>query len=760
MLDRGHPDVLIGVPRLPRRHLRRPRLLKLLDAGHPLTVLRGPAGSGKTALLADWATSRAVNGVWVSIDSDIDSRLQYWRTVVTAMVDAGLLDADSPLRAGLEPAGLRRILRRGFNQLTEHHVLIIDGDATVLDPEIDDDVITLARDVANLSIVIAGRGRTTLEHPRVALQVDRQLIGPAALAFTAAEIEELFQRAGQDAGDSASVVREVTGGHPALVRALLQQRPATEDLSHRATLQSSVAAVVRSDVRRHLNDPERRELSRFLLRCSLPDELPAGLADRLGEGTRIAQHLQQLERLGVMETDPEAGVITVWAAIRELLREEAQARLPTELPALHRRIARWELTAARPLPALRHAVASGDYALVSTVITSHWVQFLWDGILTEAEHIVAQIPRYELPHQPVIAALLGLAVNMDPNRRRRAIGYLDIAVEGAQRSRRAVARNQYLFFGILETSLARIAGADRHLDSRSRALARILEEWTSQPIPRAREPIVRTQLAITFFRSGKPREALEVLRDAVSAPAGNPGFAAQQALTIKAGIYAHLGEMTISRSMLRRIDYLEGDPWPQEIRDSYLGVLGHYAAVWDRLVDFDLDGAQEHLDLISPHPVNIEFGPYIVLLRAYLAVLRGDAEAGLLRLTDDVRRLAAEQRLLPSEQVMLSKPFALLNLASGRVGAARLALHGEKTAPANSVLLAVVALAAGQPDDALVHLAARQRDPTSPRSASVQYLVLAAASLRAGDRIGALAAAERLLALMGHHGVRDRKSVV
>jgi len=246
-----------------------------------------------------------------------------------------------------------------------------------------------------------------------------------------------------------------------------------------------------------------------------------------------------------------------------------------------------------------------------------------------------------------------------------------------------------------------------------------------------------------------------VLRDAVSAPAGNPGFAAQQALTIKAGIYAHLGEMTISRSMLRRIDYLEGDPWPQEIRDSYLGVLGHYAAVWDRLDDFDLDGAQEHLDLISPQPVNIEFGPYIVLLRAYLAVLRGDAEAGLLRLTDDVRRLAAEQRLLPSEQVMLSKPFALLNLASGRVGAARLALHGEKTAPANSVLLAVVALAAGQPDDALVHLAARQRDPTSPRSASVQYLVLAAASLRAGDRIGALAAAERLLALMGHHGVRE-----
>lgn len=749
MLKRDHS--VAGVPRLSRHHLRRTRLLELFDAGHPLTLLRGPTGSGKTALVAEWARSTPANGVWVSIDSDIGSRLRYWRTVITAMDDAGLLPDHSPLRAELEPTGLRRTLRRGFLQLTGPQVLIIDNASTVMDPEIDDDVIALARDVTNLSIVIAGRGRTTLEHPRVGLQVDRQLIGPADLAFTAQEIEELFRSAGQDACDGASV-QKVTGGHPALVRAILQRGMATTNMSQRATLPSFVAAVVRSEVRRHLNDPRRRELARFLLRCSLPDSLSAGLVDRLGEGTRVAQHLQELERQGVMDTDPESGVITVWAAIREQLREEARARLPTELPDLHRRIALWELNAGLPLPALRHAVASDDYALVSTVIRSHWVQFLWDGILVEAEHIVAQIPRYELQHQPVIAALLGLAANMDPNRRRRAVGYLAIGVEGARRHRRAAARRQYLFFGMLETSLARIAGEDHRLISRSSALARTLDERTSQPIPRPSEPIVRTQLAITFFRSGRPREALEVLRDAVSVPADNPGLAAQQALSIKAGIYAHLGQMRTSRQLLARAAKL---PWPPGVGDSYLGVLGHYAAVWDRVEEFDLIGAQEHLDVIAPQEVNIEFAPYIALLGAYLAALRGQADEGLVQLTDAVGRLESDRRLLPGERVMLVKPVALLNLASGRVGAARLALQSQDGAPISSVLLAVVELAAGRPEEALVHLATRQQNSATPRSAAVQHLVLAAASLRHGDRAGALAAAEQLVGLMGHHQVRE-----
>ena len=43
-------------PRVPSRHVPRPRLLELLDSGreHALTLVCAPPGYGKTALLAEW----------------------------------------------------------------------------------------------------------------------------------------------------------------------------------------------------------------------------------------------------------------------------------------------------------------------------------------------------------------------------------------------------------------------------------------------------------------------------------------------------------------------------------------------------------------------------------------------------------------------------------------------------------------------------------------------------------------------------------
>lgn len=44
-----------GVPRVPTWAVPRPRPLALLDPGASLVVVHGPAGAGKTLLLASWA---------------------------------------------------------------------------------------------------------------------------------------------------------------------------------------------------------------------------------------------------------------------------------------------------------------------------------------------------------------------------------------------------------------------------------------------------------------------------------------------------------------------------------------------------------------------------------------------------------------------------------------------------------------------------------------------------------------------------------
>jgi LuxR family maltose regulon positive regulatory protein len=63
----------LSLPRIPRWLVTRGRLLELLDAGvqSQLTLLRGPAGSGKTVLLSSWASTAELPGpvAWLSLDA-------------------------------------------------------------------------------------------------------------------------------------------------------------------------------------------------------------------------------------------------------------------------------------------------------------------------------------------------------------------------------------------------------------------------------------------------------------------------------------------------------------------------------------------------------------------------------------------------------------------------------------------------------------------------------------------------------------------
>jgi len=51
------PWAKTAVPHVPPRHVRRPRLLAMLDGAAPgqLVLVSAPAGYGKSLLLAEWA---------------------------------------------------------------------------------------------------------------------------------------------------------------------------------------------------------------------------------------------------------------------------------------------------------------------------------------------------------------------------------------------------------------------------------------------------------------------------------------------------------------------------------------------------------------------------------------------------------------------------------------------------------------------------------------------------------------------------------
>src|SRR5436189_3482349 len=87
----GSPPLLeakLAQPRLRAGVVQRPRLFAALDrlSDVELTVLSGPAGSGKTVLVSSWLTERPdLSPAWVTLDPGDDDPVRLWTYVAHAV---------------------------------------------------------------------------------------------------------------------------------------------------------------------------------------------------------------------------------------------------------------------------------------------------------------------------------------------------------------------------------------------------------------------------------------------------------------------------------------------------------------------------------------------------------------------------------------------------------------------------------------------------------------------------------------------------
>ncbi len=115
-------DVLLAtklhVPRPQPGFVPRPRLVEALGEGlaRGWVLVCAPAGSGKTALLADWARSRGRPVAWLSLDVGDNDPARFWRHAAAAL--------DRPLpglaeRMGPPPSGRRpRVSAQATSRIT------------------------------------------------------------------------------------------------------------------------------------------------------------------------------------------------------------------------------------------------------------------------------------------------------------------------------------------------------------------------------------------------------------------------------------------------------------------------------------------------------------------------------------------------------------------------------------------------------------------------------------------------------------------
>ncbi len=398
-------------PRLPAVFLDRDELTEVLDGPAPLTVVRGPSGTGKTALLASWARTRdraEFPVVWVAVDPETSSRSAIW--VATAMRVAAATDPsfyEDYLDDYADEEAALRLLDHIMVASRTGVCIVFDSYDVRQSVVTDQDVVGLLERHPNLRILVATRTTTALEDLETLAHLDVSLIGPDDLALTR---DQALQIVGRIAGApvAPAVVPESTMS--ALEARLLGYAVERRGWNAREpdTGRRAVADVI---VDRARMEASSAAFFEFALKTALAEHLTYPLANQLSGSRSAMEYLRQAEEmgLGTWHQDEVIPYFRYSPSIAEVLYRTLERERPHEILGMRRTLAGWAETNGFHLEALRNAVLIKDFHLASRITRDHWA-YLWRAKSGETVAVLEAVDRASLDRFPTLTATLGLAL--------------------------------------------------------------------------------------------------------------------------------------------------------------------------------------------------------------------------------------------------------------------------------------------------------------------------------------------------------------
>jgi LuxR family maltose regulon positive regulatory protein len=369
------------IPPAPRSRLQpdahvlvRERLLRRLsDATTPLVVVHGPAGSGKTLLVAAWVDSGQVRAPvgWVSLDSDAAAPGPFWAGVVQALRRCGVplgSDVGIPAEADvIDPSFLARVAA-AVNELDEDVVLVLDEFDAVSGGPVAAELASVLRLAApHLRVVLIGRRlrRFGLARHRAAGAVTE--IGPVELAFTPEETDQLFALHGVVlTAEVRESLRSWTEGWATALRlSALAIGRGTEPEQVTGMLAGGLGHTT-DFLLTEVVDDLPAETQDLLLRTCLLDTVDADLADLLTGRSGSRHILNELATdLAFVRTAPGQNYFRYHQLLADALRARLRRLAPESEERLHRQSAQWFADRGRLTEAVVHALAVGDWSLAA-----------------------------------------------------------------------------------------------------------------------------------------------------------------------------------------------------------------------------------------------------------------------------------------------------------------------------------------------------------------------------------------------------------
>ena len=423
-------DVLLAtklrVPRLQRDFVPRLRLVEALEEGlaRRLILVCGPAGFGKTALLADWVRRGGRPVAWLSVDAGDNDPARFWRHAVAAVdrVRPGIAERAGPLLGPPAPPSFEGLVTALINELAaqpgDDELLLVLDDYHLIDTrQVHDSLVFLLEHLpSGLHLVLASRSDPPLPLARFRAAGQLAELRAGELRFTAEEAAALMREA-VDADLPGTIVAALAarteGWAAGLQLAGLSLRGQSDVAGFVAAFSGSHRYVL-DYLTDEVLEGQTDRVREFLLETSVLERLSGPLCDAVTGRAGGQAMLEQVERanLFLVPLDEVRGWWRYHQLFADLLRARLKQQAPGRAAGLHHNAAAWCEEHGLADDAVRHALAAGDTTWAARLIERHFDETFWPGERATVQRWLAALPAELAGSRPrlcLVRAVLALA---------------------------------------------------------------------------------------------------------------------------------------------------------------------------------------------------------------------------------------------------------------------------------------------------------------------------------------------------------------
>ncbi len=390
-----------------RKLVARRSPLDSLINGQPrrLTLVRAPAGWGKSSLLSAWAgdEGEARPFAWLSLDGGDNDPSRFFTYAIEALRTLAPTIGDHSLPILKAPGvslldDVLPVLLNELDGLPEPSVLVMEDYHLIKNAEVHEAIsFVLEHTPPALELVISSRVEPPLPIARLRGRGEILEIAAAHLGFSVSEAQTLLngdQRLRLDPADVSLLVHRTEGWPAGIYLAALSLRHRDdphEFIENFAGDDRNVVDYLTTEV---LTD-QPTEVLEFLLVTSVLERLTPGLCDQVTGRPRSAQVLRQIEASNafLIALDNRREWYRYHQLFRDLLRSELVVTDPALAVEAHRRAAAWLAARGDTSEAVNHLISAGDTAEAVELVASSWLPLASSGGHQTVHSWLTALPR-------------------------------------------------------------------------------------------------------------------------------------------------------------------------------------------------------------------------------------------------------------------------------------------------------------------------------------------------------------------------------